>query len=198
MPRILIIDDEPRFIALTQEILKVYGYEVITASSGSEGIQKTQAHHPDLILCDIRMPEMDGFQVLKAVRAEHHHIPFIFLTGLTEMREIRQGMQLGADDYLTKPFSPRDLLRSIEVRLQKREALDAAIRERAEAAIQALKLHLEDEMSSRVTSIACSAEILLQEYDHLERNQVMELLQTLHTAAQKLLHDYPSLRKPLD
>lgn len=198
MPRILIIDDEPRFIGLTQEILQVYGYDVITAGSGSEGIRKTQEHHPDLILCDIRMPEVDGFQVLKAVRSEHHHLPFIFLTGLTEMSEIRQGMQLGADDYLTKPFSPRDLLRSIEVRLQKRAALDAAVHERAEAAIQSLKLHLEDEMSSRVTSIACSAEILLQEYDNLERSQIFELLQTLHTAAQKLLSDYPGLRKNLD
>jgi DNA-binding response OmpR family regulator len=132
------------------------------------------------------------------LHTQHYHIPFIFLTGLTEMSEIRQGMQLGADDYLTKPFSPRDLLRSIEVRLHKRQALDQVIREQAESAIQSLKEHLEDELSSRVTSIACSAEILLYEYDHLQREQILELLKTLHTAAQKLMTDYPHLRKRLD
>lgn len=125
MIKILIIEDDELLRNNTAELLELSGYEVITASNGEEGIGQAKQEAPDLIICDIMMPKMDGYQVLESMMGDEktRYIPFIFLTAKTEHKEIRKGMDMGADDYLTKPFDEADLLNSIEGRLEKAKFL---------------------------------------------------------------------------
>jgi CRP-like cAMP-binding protein/ActR/RegA family two-component response regulator len=121
MTKILLIEDNAELRENTGEILTLAGYEVVTASNGKVGVDMVQKEHPDLIICDIMMPELDGYGVLHILsrKPETAAIPFIFLTAKTEKTDIRKGMELGADDYLTKPFDDTSLLNAIESRLKK-------------------------------------------------------------------------------
>jgi CRP-like cAMP-binding protein len=121
MKKVLVIEDNEDIRENTAEILELSHYQVITASNGKEGVEKALANKPDIILCDIMMPELDGYGVLHMVQKnpELQKTPFIFLTAKAENTEVRKGMSLGADDYIPKPFDPSDLLTAIESRLKK-------------------------------------------------------------------------------
>jgi CRP-like cAMP-binding protein len=123
MKKILIIEDNLEVRENTSEILVLANYNVVTAENGKIGVELAQKENPDLIICDIMMPELDGYGVLHILskKPETARIPFIFLTAKTEKTDVRKGMTLGADDYLTKPFDDTDLLNTIEARLRKSE-----------------------------------------------------------------------------
>src|SRR3989338_11524198 len=125
MKKILLIEDDTVMRENTAEILELAQYQVTTAINGKKGVQIAKELHPDLIICDIMMPELDGYGVLHVLSKDPKTaaIPFIFLTAKAEKSELRRGMELGADDYLTKPFEENDLLKSIEVRLKKHDIL---------------------------------------------------------------------------
>lgn len=125
MKKILIIEDDKVVRENTAEILELAHYKVATAENGKKGIQLLNEFTPDLIICDIMMPELDGYGVLHILSKEPAtaSIPFIFLTAKAEKSEIRKGMNLGADDYLTKPFEETELLNAIETRFNKYEIL---------------------------------------------------------------------------
>ncbi len=118
---ILIIEDNDDIRESTAEILSLAGYQVITAVNGKEGVEQAQKNLPNLIICDIMMPELDGFGVLYLLgkNSETATIPFIFLTAKAERLDMRKGMEMGADDYLTKPFDDIELLNAVECRLKK-------------------------------------------------------------------------------
>lgn len=118
---ILIIEDNEEILDNTAEILGLAGYDVITANNGKEGFEKAKKHSPNVIICDIMMPVLDGYGVIHLLNRspELQQIPFIFLSAKTERSDIRKGMELGADDYITKPFSETELLNAIESRLKK-------------------------------------------------------------------------------
>jgi DNA-binding response OmpR family regulator len=121
MKKILVIEDNPEVRENTSEILSLANYEVLVAENGKVGVDMAQRQKPDLIICDIMMPELDGYGVLHILSKNEQTaaIPFIFLTAKTEKSDIRKGMNLGADDYLTKPFDDTDLLNAIEARFRK-------------------------------------------------------------------------------
>jgi CRP-like cAMP-binding protein len=123
MKRVLVIEDNNDIRENVLEILELAGYTVYSADNGKTGVELALKHQPDLILCDIMMPEMDGYGVLYILNkhAETSTIPFIFLTAKAEHLDLRKGMDLGADDYLTKPFDDMELLQSIESRLKKKD-----------------------------------------------------------------------------
>ena len=125
MKRILLIEDDKALRENTEELLELCGYSVTTASNGKIGIETAIKILPDLIVCDIMMPEVDGYGVLENIsnNEKTKQIPFIFLSAKTEHKEIRKGMDLGADDYLTKPFEEEDLTSAIESRLAKAELI---------------------------------------------------------------------------
>ncbi|WP_081210622.1 response regulator [Salegentibacter sediminis] len=125
MKKILLIEDDVTVRENTAEILELSDYEVVTASDGKQGVARAKSELPDIIVCDIMMPEMDGYDVLTELSktTETSGIPFIFLSAKTEHKDVRRGMDLGADDYLTKPFEESDLLSAIESRLAKMEIL---------------------------------------------------------------------------
>ncbi len=121
MKKILLIEDDSALRENTAELLELSGYSVTTAPNGKVGIEMAVSQTPNLIICDIMMPEIDGYGVLQNVSSNEKtkHIPFIFLSAKTEHKEIRKGMDLGADDYLTKPFDEEELLSAVESRLAK-------------------------------------------------------------------------------
>jgi diguanylate cyclase (GGDEF)-like protein len=123
--KILVIEDEQAIRMNLLKLLSAEGFQVIGADNGNSGVQLAQAEQPDLIICDILMPGLDGYGVLTALQQDPvtAAIPFIFLTAKTERSDWRQGMKLGADDYLTKPFTRAELLEAIASRLQKQESL---------------------------------------------------------------------------
>jgi two-component system, OmpR family, alkaline phosphatase synthesis response regulator PhoP len=120
--RILVIDDEQDLLDNVSTILELAGYEVLRADNGVDGLRLIHDHLPALIVCDIMMPEISGYDVLEELQSNSNtvSIPIIFLTAKSEMHDIRRGMQAGADDYLAKPFTEQDLLTAIQRRLEKR------------------------------------------------------------------------------
>ena len=127
--KVLVIEDEPSIRNNIMLMLKVERYAAVGAENGRVGLELARSDPPDLILCDVMMPEMDGFAVLEALRAEPRfaEIPFIFLTALDDRSSMRRGMNLGADDYLPKPFTRNELLEAVNSRLKKFESLTQAL-----------------------------------------------------------------------
>jgi DNA-binding NarL/FixJ family response regulator len=123
MKKVLVIEDEPEMRRNLGTILKLEKFEVLQAENGRAGLDLARKELPDLIVCDVMMPEMDGHGVVQALRqdAKTMNIPFIFLTAKGEKADLRSGMNLGADDYLTKPVAKADLLGAINARLKRSE-----------------------------------------------------------------------------
>jgi DNA-binding response OmpR family regulator len=124
--KILIADDEPDILEILKYNLVKEGYDVTTAKDGDEAIAKANTIQPDLVILDIMMPELDGYGVLHMLRKNPstENTPFIFLTAKTERSDFRKGMEMGADDYITKPFEDIELLNAVETRLKRLEILD--------------------------------------------------------------------------
>jgi DNA-binding NarL/FixJ family response regulator len=121
MKTILVIEDEPEMRRNITALLRYRKYRALAAENGRHGIDLARRENPDLILCDVMMPEVDGYGVLQALQSDPAlaRIPFIFLTAKGEKQDLRSGMELGADDYLTKPVANEDLIRAIETRLRR-------------------------------------------------------------------------------
>ena len=162
MKKILIIDDEEWLREMIQLALRQRGYEVIEAHNGHEGIEKARAELPDLILCDVNMGKVDGYLTLAALRTEAPTaaIPFILMTGLADNAGMRHGMELGADDYLPKPFTTDVLYAAVEARLKKSQT----VRDEAESKLRHLRdnisLMMPHEMRTPLNGIISNAELL--------------------------------------
>jgi two-component system KDP operon response regulator KdpE len=117
---VLVVDDESRMVEFIAMNLELEGFRVVRAANGSEALEKTSKEHPDLVLLDIMMPEMDGFETLQGLR-DTSSVPVIFLTAKSEEVDRIKGLDLGADDYITKPFSPRELVSRIRAVLRRTE-----------------------------------------------------------------------------
>lgn len=124
MEKILVIEDHTSVLDNIKLLLGKAGYEVLAAENGRQGVDIALNEKPDMIICDIMMPVMNGYNVLKELSSfeQTSSIPFIFLTAKAEIADLRLGMDLGADDYLTKPYKAGDLLKAIKTRLEKRES----------------------------------------------------------------------------
>lgn len=145
MQKILVIDDNTDIRENTAEILSLAGYHTITAENGKSGVELATKEKPDLIVCDIMMPDLDGYGVLHLLKknTDTEAIPFIFLTAKTERSDFRKGMEMGADDYITKPFDDIELLKAIEIRLKKVNIINAFYEQSDHGASQMMK-DLED------------------------------------------------------
>ena len=119
MPRkILLVDDEPQILAICHDYLKSSGYDVVSATDGLQGLAAARHEKPDLIVLDLILPEMDGLDVCRAIRSKSN-VPIIMLTGRAEETDKVIGLEIGADDYMTKPFSPRELVARVHVVLRR-------------------------------------------------------------------------------
>ncbi|HKU43459.1 MAG TPA: response regulator, partial [Polyangiales bacterium] len=128
MNRVLVIEDDAAVRSNVLDLLEAEGFEGLAAESGERGVELALSQLPDLIICDIGMPGIDGYDVFELLcsRPTTAVIPFIFLSARAERADVRRGMALGADDYLTKPFTRRELLDSIQTRLRRRRASSPA------------------------------------------------------------------------
>ncbi|MDP0500067.1 MAG: response regulator [Verrucomicrobiota bacterium JB022] len=128
MTKILVLEDDEQVVLPLVDLLEANGFEVHTAPNGRVGIEMAQKDAPDLIISDIMMPEVDGYGVFEAMQNDPSTaiIPFIFLTAKTDPADVREGLGLGADDYITKPFQPKDLLEAVRVRLEKYQRITRA------------------------------------------------------------------------
>ena len=182
--KILIIDDVQENIYLLQEMLDQKEFKTITANSGKEGIRLALNENPGLIICDIMMPELSGYDVMKILRQNPatQTIPFVFLSAKTSPAEIREGMNLGADDYLTKPVSSKDLIKTIRTRLAKREVID----KKFDGLIHSISYALPHELQTPLTSILGFTEILIGDYKSIERNDILEIAKNINTSAKRL------------
>jgi len=129
MKRILVIEDQPQMLRNLAMMLGFEGYEVDTAENGKRGVEVAIERLPDLVICDVMMPELDGHGVIQALRANPATatIPFIFLTARSDRDDVRTGMNSGADDYLVKPVPRTELLAAVEARLLRSDAVEARV-----------------------------------------------------------------------
>src|SRR5215831_21410031 len=129
MSKILVIEDQAQMRRNLVTILQMENYSVVSAENGRRGLELAKSERPDLVLCDLMMPELDGFGVVQALRADQTTatLPVVFLTARADKADLRAGMNLGADDYLTKPIAREDLLTAIRVRLARRQAHQAEV-----------------------------------------------------------------------
>lgn len=170
------------------ELLTLKGYTVETASDGRDGIAQAMLHRPDLILCDVMMPHVDGYQVLEAIRLNRSlaTVPFIFLTAKADRTDFRHGMNLGADDYLTKPFTSSDLLAAIESRLGQEQRRAAAIQAQVEKHWNQLTKVSAHEYNTPLTGIMGFAHLLMDYDESFDKTQVQSMLGMIITSCWRL------------
>ena len=188
MKTILVIEDDPFIRESIQDVLELEGYQVQTAANGVLGVKLALEALPDLILCDVAMPEMDGYAVLSALQQHPATAttPFIFLTARTTRADLRHGMNLGADDYLTKPCTATELMGAIVSRFERQ----GAVQNRAEAQLQRLRDNISQslphELYTPLNGILGFSEVLLSEAETMERAEIKEFAESIHGAALRL------------
>ena len=165
--RVLVVDDEPNIVDILRFNLEREGYEVITASDGLEGLSQARSQGPDLILLDVMMPEMDGFQVCQELRREDKLTPIIMLTAREEEADRVMGLELGADDYVSKPFSVRELMARVRTNIRRQAAISEADTQRKDGLIQAGSLTV-DTVGLQVFKNGRPVEVTQREYALLQ------------------------------
>ena len=182
--KILLIDDVEENLTLLKERLEKEGYETIAANDGTKGIQLAINEIPDLILCDIMMPALDGYEVMQILHENPHTntIPFIFLTAKSEPKDFRTGMGLGADDYLTKPFNSKQLIKAVKTRLERKEVFDS----KTEDIKNSISYSLPHELQTPLTVITGFTQLLIEDYMHIERSKILEIAVDIQSSATKL------------
>ncbi|MFQ3679887.1 MAG: response regulator [Pseudanabaenaceae cyanobacterium] len=190
MTHILLVEDNPTVLSNLRKLLESEGFTVAAATNGREGIAAAQQTPPDLIVCDIMMPEMSGYEVLTALRQQTATatVPFIFLTAKTERRDFRQGMELGADDFLTKPFTRDELLEAVRAQLDKQKTLDERYRQQVDELRGNLAQSLPHRLLFPAIQLMGMALDLEQRANQMLPEEVAERGQRMKTAA-KTLHE---------
>jgi K+-sensing histidine kinase KdpD len=189
MKKILVIDDAEFILESTSTLLSFEGYEVITASDGLEGVDAAFKHDPDLILCDISMPNLDGYGVIDKIRENDktNGTPFIFLTAFTEKQNMRMGMEKGADDFLVKPYTRDELLAAIDTQWKKYSLVEKKIQKKVEEVGKNLNYALPHEFRTVINQVKGSAKILSSEFDNFKKPDVDELTDDIISSCDRLL-----------
>src|SRR6266436_5318800 len=190
MKKILVIDDEEWLREMVQLALRQKGFEVVQAQNGAIGVELARRELPDLVLCDVNMERMDGYLTLSALRSEATtaSIPFILMTGLADNAGMRHGMELGADDYLPKPFTIDGLYAAVEARLRKAQTMRQESEKKLADLRDNISLMLPHELRTPLNGILAYGEILASEAATLPPNEVAEMGQVIHYSAKRLEH----------
>jgi signal transduction histidine kinase len=193
--RILVIEDEKNIRENIEELLQAKGYVVRTAHNGKQGVLEAIDFRPNLIVCDVMMPKMDGFKVLEYIRKTSivQNTPFIFLTARVDKNDIRQGMDLGADDYITKPFTSKELLRAIETRLRRQDKVIgqyAKVKHELDTTVFAAYYH---EFNTPLHGIIGGLNLLINARDSFSEKQIQDLLFSILKSGLRLNHSLANL-----
>lgn len=190
MDKILIIEDEEEVRSSISDLLSLKGYEVFTAVDGLDAIGKVKQTIPDLVVSDVMMPNMDGFEVLDYFQKNSStmHIPFIFLTAKVDIKDIRKGMNCGADDYLTKPFKANELLGVISKRLARKKAID----EKMERLKHSIATYVPHELRTPLVSINGFSDLILNDIESLSLDEIYLMVERIKAGSSRL---YNTLEK---
>lgn len=189
MTKILVIEDEQALREGIRDILTdIGGYDVLLAANGRIGVELAQTKLPDLILCDVGLPELDGFEVLAALQANKKTavIPFIFVTAKGERKDSRLGMELGADDYIVKPFDYNELLTAIQTRLAKQETIASQYEAQMDSLRGNILMALPHELRTPLASIVGYAELIGWEADTMPREQIKQMARSIEMSGRRL------------
>ena len=189
MARILVVEDEESIRDSIIEILSADRHECLEAANGRQGVELAHEYLPDLIVCDVIMPELDGFGVLNELRQDPvtATISFIFLTAKAEKTDQRLGMDLGADDYLTKPFSVAELRRTVATRLARQSSLEQKINRKMQELRASIALALPHELRTPLTGILGFSELLMDESSDFQPQEIRSLAGYIYTSGERLL-----------
>ncbi|MDD1414476.1 response regulator [Dolichospermum sp. ST_con] len=188
MKTILIIEDEVQIRNNLREILHLSDFDTLVAENGLQGLELAKDKHPDLIICDLMMPDLDGYGVLTQLRqhSDTATIPVIFLTAKSEWLDLRKGMELGADDYLTKPFNSTQLLQAIITRLSKKAIFEQKTQEKMDDLRSSITHALPHEINTPLNHIMGMSNLLIKNYGELDQAEMLEMLQHINKAGQRL------------
>jgi signal transduction histidine kinase len=188
MKKILVIEDAQSLRRDILEMLSFEGYNVTGAEDGIAGVDRAREVLPDLIICDIMMPGRDGYGVLEELRRDPKTsaIPFIFLTARTDRVDVRQGMELGADDYLTKPFTASELLATVSTRIEKRDQITQAANRRLDDLRENIILALPHELRTPLNVILGFSDLMMSDYNAMEAVRMGEMARHINNAALRL------------
>lgn len=191
MRKILVIEDEVNIRHNIQEILELDQFQVLLAVDGLQGLSMAQTYLPDLIICDVMMPEMDGLHVLQALQKNHKTdaIPFVFLTAKADHQSVREGMNLGADDYLVKPFDAAELLNTVHSRLKKRQMLQEHMETDMNNLRQAISRSLSHEINTPLNGIIGAVQLMLMDQEApvpLDLEEQASMLEVIRDSADRL------------
>lgn len=188
MPKILIVDDDAQLRSTIQMVLKLKGYEVIDADNGASALKLARAALPDLVISDINMPQADGFTALSDLRKDPTTaaIPLILMTGESDAAGMRKGMELGADDFLAKPFAMNALLKAVEARLKKQEVVKQTAEKKLAELRANLSLMLPHELNTPLVGILGYGEIISSCADTLQPGELAEMGKNILESGQRL------------
>ncbi|MCP4427071.1 MAG: hybrid sensor histidine kinase/response regulator [Chloroflexi bacterium] len=189
MKSILVVDDDRIVRQSIMEMLRLGGnYKVKAAKDGFEGLEMARANPPDLIICDVEMPGLNGYGVVEALQQDTAmaRIPFIFLTGRSDRGSMRQGMTLGADDYISKPFGLDELLEAVSARLAKRELIEEHYEQKLGALRDNILLAVPHELRTPLALIIGYGEVLAQKADVFPPEHIQALANTITNAGRRL------------
>lgn len=186
--KIVVIEDNQDVRNNLSEILQSADYQIFPAENGASGLELIKREQPDLILCDIMMPEMDGYDVLRRVRNNQAvaATPFVFLTAKTAREDLSKGMELGADDYIMKPFTISELLNRVKTRLTKRKEVLKRSEEKLEELASKIGTPITNELNEPLKTILGIGELIMTEHFSMEKNEIVEFVSLIHKAGLEL------------
>jgi two-component system, sensor histidine kinase and response regulator len=188
MPKILVIEDEDDIRENICEMLSAEDYSVVSAENGKVGVQLAKEELPDLVICDVMMPELDGYGVLCQLREDPatQTVPFIYLSAKSAKEDMRLGMELGGDDYLTKPFTRKELLGAVMTRLVKQTAVERKSQEKLDELRSTINHALPHELRTPLNAILNNAKLLMEDFDTTEREEALEMLNEIYLSGERL------------
>jgi CheY-like chemotaxis protein/two-component sensor histidine kinase len=186
--KVVVVEDNPDVRGNLQEILQSADYDVEVAENGKIGIEVIKRTQPDLVLCDVMMPEMDGYDVLKLMRNNPSvaSTPFVFLTAKTAKKDLSHGMEMGADDYIMKPFTIAELLKRVKTRLNKRKDIVKRSEEKLSDITNSIGMPITHELNAPLKTIVGIGELITTEHYNMEKSEIVEFASLIHKAGLEL------------
>lgn len=187
---ILVVDDNPLIVNVLTSLLSAEGLQVYTSPNGEEALDLVGDKYIDVIICDVMMPRMDGYSFHEKIRCkpELAHIPFVFLTSLSESSDVLHGKELGVDDYLAKPFDPKHLLAVVRGKIVRSRSLKHLSEERYEAYRRKIIHTLSHEFRTPLVAINTGTELLMEQKERFDANKAKDLLEAIQRGGQRLEH----------
>jgi two-component system sensor histidine kinase/response regulator len=197
---VLVVDDNPLIVNVLKSLLASQHYKVYVSNNGEEALDVLNKKEIDVVICDVMMPQMDGYQLHQTMRqkAEHAHIPFVFLTALSDNSEVSKGMETGADDYMVKPFDPRELLSLIKGKVQRSRHIKHSSQEKYDTFRKKIIHTLSHEFRTPLVAINTGTELLIEQKQTIDDKKIQNLLEAIRRGGlrlERLVSDFMLLQQ---